>query len=163
MTIVSCRCGKVQLEVTGKPFMVAACYCDDCQAGWRRIEALENAAPVLDDRGGTEKIYFRDDRVRIVQGDEFLQQFKLKPESPMRRVVANCCNTAMYDSREDYRFTSVIRARFGPDAPPVEACYFTRYSPEQPFISHDVPSYPGAPLSVKLKMLRAHLAATLHM
>ena len=163
MTIVSCRCGKVQLEVTGKPFMVAACYCDDCQAGWRRIEALENAAPVLDDRGGTEKIYFRDDRVRIVQGDEFLQQFKLKPESPMRRVVANCCNTAMYDSREDYRFTSVIRARFGPDAPPVEACYFTRYSPEQPFVSHDVPSYPGAPLSVKLKMFRAHLAATLHL
>jgi len=161
--IVSCKCGQVKLDVTGKPFMVAACYCDDCQAGWRRIEALVNAAPVLDDRGGIENLYFRNDRVRVVQGEEFLQPFKLRPESPMRRVVANCCNTPMYSSREDFRFMNIIRARFGPDAPPLEGRYFTRYSPEQPFVSHDVPSYPGVPLSVKLKMLRAHLAATLHL
>jgi len=161
--IVSCKCGQVKLDVTGKPFMVAGCYCDDCQAGWRRIEALENTAPVLDDRGGIENIYFRQDHIRVVQGEEFLQPFKLKPESPTRRVVANCCNTPMFTSREDYRFMSIVRARFGLDAPPVEVRYFTRYSPKQPFVSHDVPSYPGVPFRVKMKMLRAHLAATLHL
>ncbi|MCO5189957.1 MAG: DUF6151 family protein [Anaerolineae bacterium] len=137
MMIVSCRCGQVQLDVTGKPFMVAACYCDDCQAGWERIEVLENSAPVLDDRGGTESLYFRRDRVRVLQGEE---PFKLKPESRMRRVMANCCNTAMFSAREDFRFTGIIRARFGPDAPPLEMRYFTRLSPEQPFVSHECPA-----------------------
>jgi len=161
--IVSCKCGQVQVEATGKPFMVSACNCDDCQTGWGRIQSFENAAPVLDARGGTEQVYFRNDRVRVVKGEELLQPFKIRPQARMRRVMAKCCNTAMYSSREDYRFTSIIRARFGADAPPLESRYFTKFSPEQPFVSDDLPSYPNLPFRISMKMLGAHLATTLHL
>jgi hypothetical protein len=49
----SCVCGRVRCEAAGAPILSGVCYCDDCQEGGRRIEALPHAAPVLDADGGT--------------------------------------------------------------------------------------------------------------
>ena len=51
--IASCPCGQVQLEAVGTPILSAVCYCDDCQAGGHAIEAMLDAAQVLDEDGGT--------------------------------------------------------------------------------------------------------------
>src|SRR6185437_6203938 len=52
----SCACGNVELELRGPPIMIVSCYCDSCQEGGRRIEALPNAPPVLQPDGGTPYI-----------------------------------------------------------------------------------------------------------
>jgi hypothetical protein len=31
----SCRCGKVELRITGAPITSLVCYCDDCRRGSR--------------------------------------------------------------------------------------------------------------------------------
>ena len=32
MTKVQCRCGAVEVEITGEPIVQFFCHCDDCQA-----------------------------------------------------------------------------------------------------------------------------------
>jgi hypothetical protein len=92
----SCRCGAVVLEVTGAPIVHAACYCASCQEAGRRIEQLPDAPPILDADGGTGFVLYRKDRVRCMQGGERLEAHRLKPKSPTRRMVAACCNSAMF-------------------------------------------------------------------
>jgi hypothetical protein len=38
----------------------------------------------------------RKDRIRFVSGAEHLREFRLKPDSLTRRVVAVCCNTPIF-------------------------------------------------------------------
>ena len=92
----SCRCGAVAFEATGAPIVSTACYCESCQEAGRRIEQLADAPPVLDADGGTAFILYRKDRVRCVHGGERLTEHRLKPDSPTRRMVSNCCNSAMF-------------------------------------------------------------------
>lgn len=154
--LVTCNCGCVEMIIVGAPIMSNVCYCDSCQEGWGRIEALENAAPVLDARGGTEYVFYRKDRATIIKGMDLLQAYKLTPDTPMKRVVACCCNTAMFADRGD--FYALIRARLGTDAPAVEMRNFTKFSPEQPFVSDDdVPTYPGVPARFIRKLIQTQL------
>ena len=60
-TIVRCSCGSVEVELIGRPIVCAACYCRDCDAGSRQIEALPNATPVRDADGATSYILYRKD------------------------------------------------------------------------------------------------------
>ena len=30
--LVGCRCGEVEIEISGKPLVRMYCHCDDCQA-----------------------------------------------------------------------------------------------------------------------------------
>jgi hypothetical protein len=39
---------------------------------------------------------YRKDRVRLLEGTEFLQEFRLSPEAGTRRVLAGCCNTPVF-------------------------------------------------------------------
>jgi hypothetical protein len=95
-TTARCSCGSVELEAIGAPIMSAACYCDDCQEGARQIEALPNARPVRDPDGGTPYLLYPKDRVNCSRGAEFLQAYKIKEKSATNRVVATCCNSAMF-------------------------------------------------------------------
>ncbi len=79
----------------GAPILTAACYCDDCQAGAEKLEALPGARPFHDADGGTWMALYRKDRHRVVRGAERLERTKLKPKSGTNRVVARCCNSAM--------------------------------------------------------------------
>jgi len=51
--IATCICGSVEIEMVGAPIVSVVCYCDDCQEGARRIEALSGAPAVLDAAGGS--------------------------------------------------------------------------------------------------------------
>ena len=94
--VATCQCGKVTVEAIGRPILTASCYCASCQEAGRRLERLASAPPLLDADGGTSMILYRKDRVQCVTGRQHLKEHRLKPESPTRRVVATCCNSAMF-------------------------------------------------------------------
>lgn len=93
MMVVGCQCGKVKLELTGEPIIVAECHCGSCRDGAARMNGLDGAPGVMGAGGGSHYVLYRKDRVRIVAGEEWLRNFRLGPKAPTRRVFASCCNT----------------------------------------------------------------------
>ena len=91
----SCRCGRVALEAHGRPIMRVSCHCHSCQEAGRQFEQ-RFARAVLEPDGGTAYVLFRKDRVAFAMGSDRLQEFRLTPGSPTRRVVASCCNSPMF-------------------------------------------------------------------
>src|SRR5215471_13696373 len=94
--IATCACGMVKVKTLGRPILSAVCYCNDCQAGGRQIEALPHAALIRDEWGGTPYLILRNDRLRCLEGAQLLQGFKLTERDPTTRFVATCCNSGMY-------------------------------------------------------------------
>lgn len=92
-TAVSCVCGKVQLEVSLQPILVAECYCNSCRDAAGRMAKLPGAPKVVGDNGSTHFVLYRKDRIRILKGREWLRNFRLGREAQTRRVIASCCNT----------------------------------------------------------------------
>jgi hypothetical protein len=159
--MVSCSCGKVEWEATGAPILAVACYCDDCQEGSRRIEALPNAPPVRDGDGATEYLLYRKDRLKCSKGRELLQELRLREKSPTKRVVAGCCNSAMYVDFEKGHWMSVYRARFTGAVPPLQMRIQTRFKPTNSDPSNNVPAYAGFPFRIISKLLFARVAMLL--
>lgn len=125
---VSCHCGKVRGAATGQPILTVVCYCDDCQAAGRQIETLPGASTVLDDDGGTALTLFRKDRFAIVQGRELVVADKLRPDSATSRMVAGCCNSALYlDFDKGPFWVSAMRNRIEGAKPPIEVRTMTKY------------------------------------
>ena len=149
----ACRCGAVKLEAAGKPMLHAVCYCASCQAAGRGFEQLAAAPPVLDADFGTDFILYRKDRVRCVQGAERLQEHRLKPESPTRRLVASCCNSAMLLDFTKGHWLTLYRGRFAGEVPPLQIRVMTADAPEWRPLPDDVPSYPGFPGKFMWKLL----------
>ena len=139
-TSISCKCGTVQGVATGAAIIAVACYCDDCQKGSRQIEALPNAPRVLTPDGGSEYVLWRKDRIRWPKGAKQLQDFRLKLDSPTKRVVAGCCNSAMYLDFQKGHWLSVYRARCAGAVPPTEMHIQTRFRSERA-AAGDVPAY----------------------
>ena len=159
MTTLRCACGSVELDARGAPIVCAVCYCKDCQEGGRRIEALPNARPVLDPHGGTELVLYRKDRVRCSRGEDLLRAYKLDEKSITKRVVASCCNSAMYLGFErGPHWLSLYRARFAGKAPPLQMRVQTKSRPIGGELPSDVPGYPGLPLVLVGKLVAARIA-----
>jgi hypothetical protein len=137
----SCRCGAIVLEVAGPPIVHTACYCASCQEAGRRIEQLADAPPILDADGGTDVVLYRKDRVRCVQGGERLEAHRLKPESPTRRMVAACCNSAMFLDFTKGHWLTLYRARIPDSVPPLEMRVMTADRREGVVLLEDVPNY----------------------
>jgi hypothetical protein len=150
----SCSCGSVELKVFGAPIVGSVCYCDDCQTGSRQIEALPNAGPVRDPDGGTAYILYRKDRIECAKGGALLKNYKIKESSATNRVVATCCNSAMFMSFDKGPFwVAAYRARFQGDPPPLQMRICTKFKPENVVLRNDVPSYRGYPLRLMAKLL----------
>ncbi|WEK05378.1 MAG: DUF6151 family protein [Candidatus Devosia phytovorans] len=96
MSVIGCQCGKVRIEITGAPIIVAECHCNSCRDGAGRMEGLEGAPRVIGSGDGSHYVLYRKDRVQIVAGEEWLRNFRLSPKSPTRRVFAACCNTPVF-------------------------------------------------------------------
>ncbi len=75
--IVACRCGAVQLELTGEPIVQFYCHCDDCQA-------LHGAAYV------PESVYPAS-AVRILRGNPNTWTLKRNP-----RALCGICGTRLF-------------------------------------------------------------------
>ena len=157
-----CLCGSVEFEVVGAPILCAVCYCDDCQEGARQIEALPNAPPVLDTDGGTPYLLYRKDRMKCSKGAEHLRDHKIKKDSPTRRVVASCCNSAMFLDFQKGHWFSAYRARFEGSVPSLQMRIQTKFKSENSDIPNDVPSYPTYPFKFLAKLVGAKIAMLHH-
>lgn len=159
---LSCACGRVQCEAVGAPIVGAVCYCDDCQEGARRIEALPNATPFRDPDGGTSLLVYRDDRFRCSSGAELLESHKIKEGSPTRRMVASCCNSALFLKFEPGFWVSAYRARFeGHDLPPLDMRQQIKHRTVADALPADVPSHRGFSLRLFAKLISARFAMSL--
>lgn len=137
----SCRCGAVVLEAAGAPIAHTACYCASCQEAGRRMEQLPGAPPVLGADGGTDCVLYRKDRVRCVQGGERLEARRLKPDSPTRRMVAACCNSAMFLDFTKGHWLTLYRDRLPEAVPPLEMRIMTADRREDVVLPEDVPNH----------------------
>ena len=160
--VASCACGSVEIHATGDPIVSVACYCDDCQEGSRQIEALPGAASIRGADGGTEYLAYRKDRIKCPKGAAFLQSRKIRQTSVTNRVVANCCNSAMYLNFDDGKcWVDIYRSRVKGNAPPVRMRICTKFLPAGRDIPKDVPSYAGYPVKFLAKLLAAWMAMLL--
>ncbi len=158
----TCACGRVELEAHGAPIVSAVCYCDDCQAGGHKIEALPNAGAVVDPDGGTAYIIYRKDRFACTKGDDLLRRIKLRETSRTNRVVATCCNSAMFvDFDGGPHWISAYRARFRGDLPPLQFRISTKFKPDGIVLPDDVPSHPSYPPAMAFKLLATRVAMLL--
>jgi hypothetical protein len=135
--------------------MAVACYCDDCQEGSRQIEALPNAPRVRDADRGTAYVLYRKDRVKCVKGTELLRDLRIRDRSPTRRVVAVCCNSAIYLDFEKGHWLSIYRDRFVGVTAPVQMRIQTRF--RQSSALNDVPAYAAFPARFIAKLLWARI------
>jgi hypothetical protein len=154
---VACRCGKVALEISGAPILSGICYCASCQEGGRRHQALPGADTVLGADGGTSYVLYRKDRIRCVQGGEQLEERRLKPESPTRRVDACCCNSAMFVDFTKGHWLTIYRGRV-PDAPPPTMRMMTAERPDGVELPDDMTNYAKYSGKFMLKLLGAWIA-----
>ncbi|MGX9349754.1 GFA family protein [Shimia sp. W99] len=153
-----CRCGKVVCEAVGPPILTAVCYCGDCQAGGRMIEARNGAGPVLEADGGAAYLTYRDDRFRCVAGAELLQGIKLRDKAPTQRFVATCCNSAMYLKFKPGHWVSTYRNRFEEGAlPPVEMRTNIRKRQSDLPLPQDAPAYRRFPMRLFGRLIKARL------
>lgn len=139
-----CICGQVEVEGSGRSISSLACYCDDCQAGAKLIEALPGAPPILDAGGGSACVLFRKDRFSVVRGEDLLAGVRLRPGTPTERVYATCCNSVMFSRFDSGPFwIPVYRDRIVGDAPPIQMRVNTRFAPDPSAIPADVPQHRG--------------------
>lgn len=151
--LAACRCGLVALHIEGPPLAHVACYCGSCQEAGRLIGQLPGAWPVLGLDGGTDYLLFRKDRLRCTQGSERLEELRLRPDSPTRRIVAGCCNTAIcLDFRKGHWLT-LYRSQVGGEVPPLQMRVMTAERREGVALPRDVPAYRGHAGKLMWKLL----------
>ena len=156
-----CRCGSVELEAAGALIISTVCYCKSCQEGSRQLEALPNGRPVCDPDGGTAFVLYRKDRIKYSKGSQLLRGYKIRDESSTNRVVATCCNSAMYLEFEKGHWLSVYRAALRGDIPPLEMRVHTKSKPAGSDLPNDVPSYRAHSLKFMAKLFAAWIAMLL--
>ena len=154
----TCQCGQVSFEVLGPPILTASCYCTSCQDAGHRFEQLASAPPVLDPDGGTGMILYRKDRVRCMLGRQYLEEHRLKPESPTRRVIATCCNSAMFLDFTKGHWLSMFRNRFPTGAPRLDMRVMTNERRVGVALADDMPNYSGHSCKFMLKLIAAWIA-----
>lgn len=154
----NCACGRVRCEGVGQPILSAVCYCNDCQAGGRQLEALPNAPCVLDPDGGTPYLTYRDDRFACVRGAELLTGYRLHDKAPTQRFVASCCNTGMFLKFGPGHWTSAYRLRFPEPLPPIEKRNHIASRQSDLPLPADAPAHRKFPLKLFGRLIAARAA-----
>ena len=160
---VTCTCGQVTVNAVGAPIASVVCYCDDCQEGARQLQSLPNAVAVQDPDGGTGYLVYRKDRVTCMQGASLLKPHKIRKGSATNRVVADCCNSAMFVNFDDSKhWIDLYRSRCQGTPLPVQMRVGTKFKPEGRTIPTDVRHYPRYAPSFLVRLLLAKMAMLLH-
>ena len=108
--------------------------------------------------GGTDYVLYRKDRVQCVAGQEYLEEHRLKPDSPTRRVMATCCNSGMFLDFTKGHWLSLYRNRFPAGAPPLEMRVMTKDRREGVALADDLPNYDGHSGKFMLRLIAAWIA-----
>ena len=155
---VTCRCGDIELRIEGPPIAHVCCYCDDCQAAARLVDAMPNGRSGILDDAGTPNVLFRRDQLRFVRGMEKLDEFRVRNDSKTIRLVARCCNTAITQRHEQGWPHRGVKAHLIPSPPALEMRIYTRFAPDPARVPRDVPIKRGPGLTLVWRLLRAKLA-----
>ncbi len=118
-TVFTCACGQSAFELSGSPMLAAECWCESCRAAARTLEALPDALPMAEQGGGTRFVLYRKDRVTPLRGTDRLREYRLGPEAKTRRVVATCCNSAMFLEFQGGHWLSLYSQRLPAEQRPV--------------------------------------------
>jgi hypothetical protein len=160
---VSCKCGTITFELSGEPFMVAECMCESCRTAGRILESLPGAPPLLDTKDATLAAMYRKDRLTCTAGSEMLREHRLRPESPTRRIVATCCNSAMLLEFTKGHWISVYGARLPEaDRPTAEMRTMAGDLPEGHELPDDIPNLRTHSVGFFARLLRAWAAMRFH-
>jgi len=160
--VLRCECGAVECVGTGQPIGTAVCYCNDCQAAARQIEALSGAPPLMDPDGGTALTLFRKTRFAVTRGEDRLAPHRLRSDSETRRMIATCCNSAMFlafDGRQHW--VSAACNRIVGDRPRIEFRHMIRYRTSTLPFPDSVPIHRGFPLRFVARVMGDWLAMKL--
>jgi hypothetical protein len=158
-THLSCTCGKVALEVTGEPIIVAECCCTSCREAGGKVAALPGAPEFRTPYGTTPYVLERKDRVRFVKGTEQLREFRLTPTSPTRRVVAACCNTPIFVEFKGGHWLSMYASLWPEEVRPrVELRTMAGDLPDPSVLPADVPNLKSQSGGFFAKLLWAWVA-----
>ena len=123
---------------------------------------MPGAAPVLDPDDGTALTLFRANRFVVVRGVEKLVPHKLRADTITNRMVASCCNSAMFLSFDKGpHWVSVLCNRFAGEQPPIQFRHMTKYRTSALPYPDDVKTYPKFPVRFLGLVLRDRLAMAL--
>ena len=153
-----CACGSVEYEAVGAPITSVICYCASCQKAGREFEQFPGAPAVLDPDGGAAYVVYRRDRVLRHQGEKYLKEYRLNADSPTRRVVATCCNSAIFVDFTKGHWLSIYHSRLAPDAPKIEMRVMTQDRRAAGPLARDMPNYRGRSGRLMVKLLAAWVA-----
>lgn len=100
---LQCHCGQVRglLKAT-RPSNRCVCYCADCQAFARHLQARD----ALDARGGTDIVQVPSSHVMFTQGTQHLACIRLTDKG-MLRWYASCCGTLIGNTPPDRKISFV--------------------------------------------------------
>jgi hypothetical protein len=158
-TPLQCGCGQVHLEVTSAPIINAECCCNSCREAGARLRTLPSAPAFLEPNGNTRFVLYRKDRIRFVKGAENLKEFRLKPESKTRRVVAACCNTPVFLEFQNGHWLSLYGCLWAKGTlPPLDMRTMTKDLPAGTVLPDDVKNAKQQNVSFMLKLLGAWVA-----
>ena len=93
-----------------------------------------------------------------MMGQQYLEEHRLKPDSPTRRVIAKCCNSAMFLDFTKGHWLSMFRNRFPIGAPPLEMRVMTKERRVGVELADDLPNYSGHSGKFMLKLIAAWIA-----
>ena len=122
------------------------------------LEILDGAAKVAEEDGGTHYLTYRDDRFCCVEGAELLQAYQNTPDAPTRRMVASCCNSAMFLKFSKGRWTSAYARRFAGDILPVEMRTQTQFRTSCLPLPDDAPSYRTFGAKLFWRLIKSRIA-----
>ncbi len=156
---LSCRCGQVALRLTGQPILTADCTCDSCRSAGEFLQQLPGGEPLLDEHGASRLVLYRKDRLECLSGELRLKEHRLRPESPTRRVVATCCNTAMFLDFTKGHWVDIYGQRWLPGVmPQPELRTMTMDLPEGTSLPTNVPNARRQSLAFFAKLIAAWAA-----
>ena len=153
-----CRCGETTIALTGDPIQSVICHCESCRTAGHQFERDLGAPQTVSADGGVSYCLYRKDRVRIARGAHHLREYRLRPDSPTRRVVAGCCGSPMFLDFAPGHWLTVFRDRLSGQAPEPQMRIMTRDKPAGVALSDAIPAYATQPPRLMIRLLAAWAA-----
>ncbi len=153
----TCQCGQTTIALTGSPILSATCYCESCRTAGHQFERDLNAPRTVNATGGVDYCSYRKDRIKITQRAQHLREYRLKLDSPTRRVVAHCCNSPMFVDFTPGHWLTIFRDRL-PEAPKSQMLLMTKDKPDGTVLPTDVPAYNTMPPGFLFKLIASWAA-----